>query len=80
VALHRERPVTQVRDDEGRDPAVVLDDVRLRDPALRPPDLAEPRQADRPPPALDQLLVPGNADEVPRAGVWNPGAAGMEAP
>ena len=33
--LHRERPVAEVRDEHGRDAAVVVEDIALRDPALR---------------------------------------------
>ena len=44
IALHRERPVAQVRQDRRRDVAVVGEQVALRDPLLRPERLVEVRE------------------------------------
>ena len=44
VALHRERPVAQVRHEHGRDVAVVREQVALRDPLVRPERLVEVRE------------------------------------
>ena len=44
VALHRERPVVQVRHEHGRDRAVVGEQVALRDPLVRPEELVEVRE------------------------------------
>ena len=37
-ALHRERPVAQVRHEHGRDRGVVVEEVALRDAVLREED------------------------------------------
>ena len=47
-ALHRERPVAQVRDEHRRDRAVVLEQVLLRDPLVGEQDAFRAREADRP--------------------------------
>ena len=44
VALHRERPVAQVRHEHRRDVAVVGEQVALRDPLVRPERLVEVRE------------------------------------
>ncbi len=41
IALHRERPLAQVRHDDGGDVAVVREQVALRDPLLRPERLVQ---------------------------------------
>ena len=43
-ALHRERPVAEVRHEHGRDPAVVVEEIALRDPALGIEDAVGARQ------------------------------------
>src|ERR671922_2006824 len=43
-ALHRERPVLQVRHEHGSDLAVVLEQVALRDPVLGEEDAVTARQ------------------------------------
>ena len=48
VALHRERPVAQVRDEHRRDVAVVGEQVALRDPLLRPERLVQVRELEHP--------------------------------
>ncbi len=53
VALHRERPVAQVRDEHRRDVAVVREQVALRDPLVRPERLVEVRQLQDARPAAD---------------------------
>ncbi len=50
IALHRERPAAQVRDEHLRDVAVVRDEVALRDPLVGPERLVEVRQAKLPSP------------------------------
>ena len=52
VALHRERPSAQVRDEDLRDVAVVRDEIALRDPLVRPERLVEVRETKLPLPAL----------------------------
>ena len=47
-ALHRERPVAQVRDEHRRDCAVVLEQILLRDPFVGKQDAFRAREADRP--------------------------------
>jgi hypothetical protein len=44
IAAHREGPVAQMRHEHGRDGAVVLDQVALRDPLVGPEDLVEVRE------------------------------------
>ena len=48
VALHREGPPTEVRDQHGRHVAVVREQVALRDPLLRPERLVEVREPQHP--------------------------------
>ena len=45
-ALHRERPVAQVRHDRRRDRVVVVEQVALRDPVVREEDAVGARQLD----------------------------------
>ncbi len=44
VALHRERPVLEVRDEHRRDRVVVREQVALRDPLVRPEELVQVRR------------------------------------
>ena len=46
IAAHRERPVAQMRHEHGRDCAVVVEQVALRDALVRPEDLVEIRELD----------------------------------
>ena len=45
ISLHHHRAVADVREQDGRDVGVVLDQAALRDPALRPERLAQVGQA-----------------------------------
>ena len=47
IALHRERPVLQVRQQDGRNRAVVGEQVALRDPVVREEDLVEVGELER---------------------------------
>ncbi len=53
VALHRERPLAQVRDENLGDVAVVGEELALRDPLLGPERLVEVRELEGALPALD---------------------------
>ena len=77
VALHRERPAAEVRDERRRDVAVVGEQVALRDPLVGPEQLVEVRQLERAaaragsPPASGEPLAPdlGRRLVVPQAEV-----------
>ena len=60
-AHHRERAVLQVRDEDGRNRAVVLDQLALGDPFLREEDLVEVRELELalalPDPVGDRLFA-----------------------
>ena len=86
IALHRERPVLQVRHEHGRDVAVVREQVALRDPLLGPERLVEVRQLEhaRAAPDLRPAAAPARGapprPPCPRAGPGRPApAAGRRA-
>jgi len=59
VPFERERAAAEVGKEDRSDSAVVVDQIALADARLRPPEVVEPREANRAL-ALAELGVPGD--------------------
>ena len=79
VALHRERPVAQVRHEDGRDVAVEREQVALGDPLVRPERLVEVRQLQHRAPRGGSRTASARARRPPRRPAYRRAGRGTPA-